>query len=241
LDLELARDRILVTRQRLGNAYLQDENPQEAIKALEPAITFLEASGFATSIDEVLVMDLGRAYAAQKDFPRALEYLTKALAKAEARQHQSAIPGICTSIGQIFPQTGKPAEAVTYFKKAIDSIESTRSFLQSEELRTSFFENKGQTYGQIIQANIRAKKIRGRFQLQRAGPLAGFSRRSRQQGSTGQTVNNVGRRGKGLTVKDNRVEDQGRASKGRRGGRRRKSDRSKSAGKRAGGRRESLR
>lgn len=163
LELESVQDRILLTRQRLGGAYLGIGNAQEAIKILEPAIALLEETAITTSIDEVLVSSLGRAYAAQKEFPRALDYLTKALEKAEARQHQSAIPSISTSIGQIFVRTGKPAQAVPYYKKAIDSIESTRSFLQSEELRTSFFENKGQTYGQIIQASIRAKNFEDAF------------------------------------------------------------------------------
>jgi CHAT domain-containing protein len=161
--MELARDRILITRQRLGNAYLLDKNPLAAIKTIEPAIAFLDVSGFATSIDEVLLMDLGRAYALQKDFPRALEYLTKALAKAEARQHQSAIPGISNAIGQLYTQFGKPGEALPYYKKAIDSFESTRSFLQSEELRTSFVENKGQTYASIILASLQAKNIQDAF------------------------------------------------------------------------------
>ena len=122
-DLALVQDRILTTRERLGRAYLGIGNAPEAIKALEPAIAFLEATGIASSNDEALMASLGRAYRAQKDFPRALEYLIKALQKAEARQHHSAIPGASGAIGENFlrKSTGPPRPCPTLRKPSTAS------------------------------------------------------------------------------------------------------------------------
>src|SRR5262249_20725778 len=55
------------------------------------------------------------------------------------------------------------AEAIPYYKKAVASIESTRSLLLSEELRTSFFADKGRTYERIILAELRTENVEEAF------------------------------------------------------------------------------
>jgi CHAT domain-containing protein/Tfp pilus assembly protein PilF len=163
LAIESAEENVLTSLHRLGNAYLQAGNAQEAVKAFERGMAILTASGLKSSIEASIPMGLGRAYLAQKDFPRALENLTKGLQMAEARRQTSQIQSTSSAIGNILLQTGKPAEAIPYYKKAIDAIESTRSLLESEELRTSFFENKGQIYGGIILGYSRAKNVEEAF------------------------------------------------------------------------------
>jgi CHAT domain-containing protein len=92
-----------------------------------------------------------------------MESLTKGLQMAEARRRAAAIEAASSSIGNVFLQTGKPSEAIPYYKKAIDSIESTRTLLESEELRTSFFEDKTQIYGGMISAHLGAKNVEDAF------------------------------------------------------------------------------
>lgn len=162
-SIESTLENVVTSLHRLGNAYLQAGNAQEAVKTFERAMTLLSASGLKSGIEASIPMGLGRAYLAQKDLPRALETLTKALQMAEARRQTSQIQSTSSSIGDIYLQTDRPSEAVSYYKKAIDTIESTRSLLESEELRTSFFENKGQIYGGIILANVGAKNIEEAF------------------------------------------------------------------------------
>jgi CHAT domain-containing protein/Tfp pilus assembly protein PilF len=148
---------------QLGTAYLQTGNPQEAIKAFERGMAIFKASGLKNPGDTGVVLGLGQAYLAQKDSPRAMENLTKALQMAEGRRQTSLIQHASSSIGDVYLQTDRPSEALPHYKKAIDTIESTRSLLQSEELRTSFFEDKGQIYGGVILAHLGAKNTEEAF------------------------------------------------------------------------------
>jgi CHAT domain-containing protein len=137
-------------------------NYKEAIDAFERGLTLHQTARLINpSTDEVL--GLGRAYLGQKDFPRAMENLTKVLQIAEGRRQYATIQAASAALGDVFLQTEKPSEAIAYYKKAIDSIESTRSLLESEELRASFFEDKGQSYGGIIEAQLRTKNFEEAF------------------------------------------------------------------------------
>jgi tetratricopeptide (TPR) repeat protein len=113
--------------------------------------------------DTEIFLGLGRAYVAKKDYPRAMENMVKALQMAEARRQMSYIQQASSGVGDVFLETQRVTEAILHYKKAIDSIESTRSLLQSEELRTSFFSNKEQTYGGIIEAQLRTKNFEEAF------------------------------------------------------------------------------
>jgi hypothetical protein len=83
-----------------------------------------------------------------------LENLTRGLEIAERTQHAHVIQQASSEIGDLLRQTKRPSESVSYYKKAIDSIETTRSLLESEDFRSSFFENKRQTYDGIILAYL---------------------------------------------------------------------------------------
>jgi hypothetical protein len=88
-----------------------------------------------------------------------MENFTKALQMAEGRRQISDVQSASSGIGDVLLRTQREAEAIPHYKKAIDSVESARSLLESEELRTSFFENKGQIYGGIILANLATKNV----------------------------------------------------------------------------------
>ena len=148
---------------RLGVAYLRAGNAQEAIRAFERGLTIVKTSKLDAPAEGSLSLGLGQAYVAQKDFLRAMENLSKALQTAEARRQTSTIQAASNAIGEIFLQTEKPSEAISYYKKAIDSIESTRSLLESEEFRTTFFANKGQTYDGMILAQLRTGNVEEAF------------------------------------------------------------------------------
>src|SRR5215813_7625349 len=142
---------------QLGTAYILAGNAQEAIKTFERGIAITKTSRANATDEASLYHGLGQAYFLQKDFPHALENFFKALQMAEARRQTSVNESASTAMGDVFLQTQREAEAIPYYKKAVASIESTRSLLQSEELRTSFFANKGQTYDGIILAELRTE------------------------------------------------------------------------------------
>jgi CHAT domain-containing protein/Tfp pilus assembly protein PilF len=149
---------------QLGNAYLQTGNPKEAVKVFERCLDIYETGKLTQTAGQAGVfLGLGQSYLAQRDFTRAMENLNKAFQMAEGRQLTSLIQHAGSSIGDVYLQTDRPSEALPHYKKAIDSIESTRSLLESEEFRTSFFEDKGQIYGGIILAHLGAKNLEEAF------------------------------------------------------------------------------
>ena len=89
---------------------------------------------------------MGEVYFEQKNFPQALENFQKVLALGESRQMTGEYQTATGRIGDILRRTGKPGEAVPYYQRAIQQIESTRSLLESEEYRQSFFEGGATVY-----------------------------------------------------------------------------------------------
>ena len=56
-------------------------------------------------------------------------------------------------------ESGKPAEAIPYFKRAIQNVEARRASLESEEFRSSFFDHTRSTYAGIIKALLSVGNI----------------------------------------------------------------------------------
>ncbi len=141
----------------LGVAYQRAGNVAEAIKAYEKGIALVKETGLKTPMEVNLYEGLGELYLAQKDYPRALDNLQKALEMAEKLRLETLVYQASSQIGNAYLQTQKPVEAIPYYKKAIESIESTRSLLESEESRSSFFEDKRAIYGGLVLAYLRTK------------------------------------------------------------------------------------
>ncbi len=154
---------IVTALDRLGNAYQRAGNVEEAIKAFERGISIIKESGLKSQIEGNLYQGLGRLYLQQKDFPKALETLQKALEIAERLNHTMVIQRASSQIGDLFRQTQRPSEAISYYKKAIEAVESTRSLLESEEFRSSFFEDKRQMYAGMILAHLQARNLEEAF------------------------------------------------------------------------------
>lgn len=139
--LENAKAMVVSTLERLGNAYQRAGDAEGAIRAYERGIAVVKEAGLKIPTESNLYQGLGQIYLRQKDFPRALENLKKALEIAEGRGQARLTYRAASSMGDIFLQTQRPSEAIPFYKKALDSIESTRSLLESEEFRSSFFED----------------------------------------------------------------------------------------------------
>lgn len=151
-----ARGLVVSTLERLGRAYERADSAPEAIKAYQKGLSLVKESGPMSFIEANFYAGLGRLYLRQKEFSQALEHLQKALEIAERTQHGNLIYLASSQVADVYLQTRRPAEAIPYYKKAIEHIESTRSLLESEEFRTSFFEDKGQIYGGMILAQLAA-------------------------------------------------------------------------------------
>ena len=147
----------------LGNAYRQANKAEEAIKLYEKGVNVIKESGVSTPAEVGLYQGLGQLYIGRQEFPRALENLRRALDMAEKFQDARAIYLANSTIGESYLWTRKPAEAVPYYKRAVETIESTRSLLESEELRSSYFEDKRGVYGGMIRAQLGTKNLAEAF------------------------------------------------------------------------------
>ena len=143
------------TLARLGQAHLQAGNPAEAIKAFERGLATVQGGGPKQQGGAGLILGLGQAYLAQKDFPHALEYLTRALRTA-GKGRIAIAQAANAAMGDLFLETRRAPKAIPFYARAIQAVESVRSRLESEELRSSFFETKGQIYSGMILAHLAA-------------------------------------------------------------------------------------
>jgi CHAT domain-containing protein/predicted negative regulator of RcsB-dependent stress response len=161
--VQRTQNNILVTLQRLGNAYRSAGKTEEATRSYERALSMIKDLALTTPHEARLYQELGQLYLQRKDYDRALETLGKAVAAADKSQNAYAAERANSEIGDLLRQTKRPSEAIPYYQKAIASVESSRSALESEDLRSSFFENKRQTYAGIILAYIGAKNWQEAF------------------------------------------------------------------------------
>ncbi len=137
---EDARTQVMISLNGLGSAYLQAGKLEQALEQYQHALNSMNEWGLRYVHEGGLYWNMGEVYRLQKKFPEALENFQKALALAEGQRRPAAIRSASVRIGDILRQTRKPAEAIPYYQKTIQQIESTRSLLESEEYRQSFFE-----------------------------------------------------------------------------------------------------
>src|SRR5215813_9775296 len=145
------RAALLERLNNLGNAYRRAGRLEESAEQYQRVSDYIKEWGLKYSGEAGLYGNMGEVHFAQKNFPQALENFQKALALGESRQMAGEVRWATSRIGDILRQTGKPAEAVPYYQKAIQQIESTRALLESEEYRQSYFEGGVGVYARMIQ------------------------------------------------------------------------------------------
>ena len=148
---------------RLGAAYRAAGNFAAALAAYEKGLRLIKERDLKLEAEGAFHQELGELYLSQKNFPRALEYLSRAVDDPTIRRGATTIFKAASEAGFTLLGTGKPADAISYFKRAIESIESSRAELESEELRASYFDSKRRTYAGIIHAELRVGNVAAAF------------------------------------------------------------------------------
>ncbi|OGU70551.1 MAG: hypothetical protein A3H45_06020 [Ignavibacteria bacterium RIFCSPLOWO2_02_FULL_55_14] len=156
--IENARTSFILRLTALANAYRQAGNLQQALEHYHRAMNSIKDWELKYAYEPSLYRNLGEIYYQQKNFPQALENFRKALAVAENQQERGEISWTNTRIGDVLRQTGEPVKAIPYYQKAIQQIESTRSLLESEDYRQSYFEGGLSAYVSMIQVLLAAGK-----------------------------------------------------------------------------------
>jgi CHAT domain-containing protein len=158
-----AQNLVVLSLNSLGSAYHRAGHVEDAIKTYEKGIRFMKESQIKSHGEAYLYQGLGRLYARKKEFDRALENFHKALQISEERHLGSTLYQISSDLGNLLLRAQRPSEAIPYYKKAIENVESTRSLLESEEFRSSFFEDKREIYAGMILAHSQARNFEEAF------------------------------------------------------------------------------
>jgi CHAT domain-containing protein len=135
----------------------------ESAEQYQRAFDYIREWGLKSPFEARLYGNMGDLHFEQKNFPQALENFQKVLALGESRQMAGDIRRATSRIGDILRRIGKPAEAIPYYQRAIKQIESTRSLLESEEYRQSFFEGQLRPYASMMDALLLAGKSEEAF------------------------------------------------------------------------------
>jgi len=147
------QDALAMHLERLGRAYQKARMFEEAIRTYERSLKILTENRLQTHRVATIYGNLGSLYLQQKDYEGAEENLLKSFELA-SKLRLSNVVSSGIHLGDLSIRKGKPSEAIGYYKKAIDSIESSRSQIESEDLRSSYFENHQFPYIGVIQASL---------------------------------------------------------------------------------------
>jgi CHAT domain-containing protein/predicted negative regulator of RcsB-dependent stress response len=158
----------------LGDAYRSAGRLDEALQHYQEAFEYVKEGRARYTAEYSLYAGIGQVNLQQRNFSQALENFQKALALAEAQRRTSAVSSASRRIGDILRRSGKPAEAVPYYQRAIQQIESTRSLLESEEYRQSFFEGQLRPYVSMMTALLSAGKQEEAFNYSERARSRGF-------------------------------------------------------------------
>jgi CHAT domain-containing protein len=174
VELYGARGGLLLRLTSLGNGYRRAGRLQESAEQYQRAFDYINEWGLKYPQEAALYGNMGEVHFEQQNFPRALENFQKVLALGESQQLAGEVRWATSRMGDILRQTGKPAEAVPYYEKAIQQIESTRSLLESEEYRQSFFEGELRSYASMMRALLSAGKEEEAFNYSERARSRGF-------------------------------------------------------------------
>jgi CHAT domain-containing protein len=124
----------------LARAYTLAGRFDDALASYSEASKHISYGGTRVIEKQAVYLGIAETYMQQKQFSLAIENFQNALALAEKQQQSEGINSASLGLAAALRQTGKIADAIPYYQKAIQQTESTRSLLQSEEFRQFFFE-----------------------------------------------------------------------------------------------------
>jgi CHAT domain-containing protein len=177
---------VILTLSIFGEALQVGGRYEEAIAAYQRGITTVKEYGLKTQTEDTLYRGLGESFLSKKDYPRALQNLKIALDISEKNRHSDEIQRAGTGVGNALLATHQAVEAIPFYQKAIEQAESTRSLLQTQEHRQSYFEGRLDAYRGMVVTLVEshrfeegfnfAERARSRAFLDLVGNKANLSR-----------------------------------------------------------------
>jgi CHAT domain-containing protein/Tfp pilus assembly protein PilF len=157
-ELLTQRTGVVMRLTRLGNAYRRAGQLDQALEQYERAFSSIREWGLKYPYERSLYEAIGQLYLQQNNFSQAFASFRKALSIAESQQTPAGISSASRKIGDVMWQTGKSAEAIPHYQRAIQQIESMRSVLEAEKFRQSYFEGQLRAYVRMMDALLLSGK-----------------------------------------------------------------------------------
>jgi CHAT domain-containing protein len=154
---------IMAALLRLGAAQRDAGQLNDATKSFERGFELMKRVGQKSGSEGKFLQEFGELYLAQKDYSRAIEFFSRVLQDSRLKLGEPLVMKAASQYGHALLESGKPLEAIGQFKRAIDSVESIRAALDSEQLRSSFVENKRRVYTGMIHAQLAAGHVEEAF------------------------------------------------------------------------------
>jgi CHAT domain-containing protein/Tfp pilus assembly protein PilF len=139
------RRREAATLNNIGFVYAQQQQYSQCLETYQKALPMWQALGDRSGEASTLT-NIGVAYAQLGDLEKALDSYNQALPLRQAVRDRRGEATTLYRLAQLERDRGNKAEALTRIKGAIDIIESLRTNVHSEELRTSFFASVQEQY-----------------------------------------------------------------------------------------------
>ncbi len=136
----------------LGSAYVDAGEYAAAEEVLKKISRF--SSDFEGMTVEVLIVK-GDLYEKTEEAQKAFDEHSRACSLAERLDIPHLIMKACRRTGQDLEQLGRRGGSIAYYEKAVRAIEDQRSLLQSEDMRSGFFDQVVGSYNDIILALAR--------------------------------------------------------------------------------------
>ncbi|GAB4490299.1 MAG: hypothetical protein OHK006_22960 [Thermodesulfovibrionales bacterium] len=151
----------------LANAYLAANEIEAARDVLGRAARFSDDSPIRTM---KIQMSLGDLDARLGHRGLALDRHLKACAAAVQLDLPHVVMQACRRTGNDLEHLGRQEESIAYYERAVRAIEDQRSMIQSEEMRSGYFDQMLGSYNDMINALVR---------LDRSEEAFSYSERSR--------------------------------------------------------------
>ncbi|MEW6410224.1 MAG: CHAT domain-containing tetratricopeptide repeat protein, partial [Nitrospirota bacterium] len=144
----------------IGNTYKNLDDYASALDYFDKALFY--AQGIKDK-ELKAYMSIGDIYFRKGNYHKALEYHKKSCELSDSINIPWLTISTYSKAATDYRMLGKLENAIDHYKKAIDAIEDTRTMLQSEEMRSSFFEQTTKTYDGMISTLMALGKTEDAF------------------------------------------------------------------------------
>lgn len=138
----------------IGVAQLELEQTEEAVRTLEEALPLRRQAGNRLSVASTL-LGIGRAYQKRGALDRAISSMEDALELARETQGSFIQAAVLFELAKLDRDRGRLQAALDRIEKAIEILESVRSDLPGDRLKSSFFASKRSYYDLYIDILMR--------------------------------------------------------------------------------------